>query len=227
MNLLLSTPGRCGTHWLSWILCEIFNLEHQKTHRAANTPIAGGDRLYLSHDPPWLFRDSEVDIIAMIRDPRDIVVSAAYYWASDLHGGQYDVLRDFWDLDLPDDATFDEALHRLKTTGFNVRWFRSYIDHRNICQAVVRYEDLWRWPHRPLAETIVALGQTVPASRVSQALERYSFRRRSGGRDRGQQDTTSFYRKGVIGDWKNHFTPEENEAFCKRFAWLLEPLGYS
>lgn len=227
MNLLISTPGRCGTHWLSRILCKIFNLAQQKTHRAADTLIEGANRLYLSHDPPWLFRAGGLDTIAMLRDPRDIIVSAAYYWASVLHGGRYDVLRAFWDLDLPDDATFDGALHQLKMTGFNTRWFRSYLEHQEgVCRAVVRYEDLWYQPCRTLMAAVAALGQKVDASQVEQSLDQCSFRRYSGERMRGQEDIASFYRKGIVGDWRNHFTPKENEAFCARFAWLLGPLGY-
>ena len=36
---------------------------------------------------------------------------------------------------------------------------------------------------------------------------------------------TSLLRKGVVGDWKNHFTPELNERFEKEVVAKLEGSG--
>ena len=35
----------------------------------------------------------------------------------------------------------------------------------------------------------------------------------------------NFLRKGVVGDWKNYFTPEQNEAFEKELLAKLEGSG--
>jgi hypothetical protein len=56
---------------------------------------------------------------------------------------------------------------------------------------------------------------------------RTRFDARSGGRRAGQEDTASHYRKGVAGDWVDHFTPVHVEAFQERFGGLLDRLGYA
>lgn len=56
-------------------------------------------------------------------------------------------------------------------------------------------------------------------------LERHSFERKAR-REKGTENQKSHYRKGVIGDWKNYFTPELKEEFKKRYGQLLVELSY-
>jgi hypothetical protein len=60
---------------------------------------------------------------------------------------------------------------------------------------------------------------------IGDLIERSSFRFYSG-RDRGQEDRKRFYRKGVAGDWKNHFTEEDKRAFKALAGDMLIHLGY-
>jgi Sulfotransferase domain len=52
------------------------------------------------------------------------------------------------------------------------------------------------------------------------------FEAATKGRRAGVEDTASHYRKGVAGDWVNHFTQVHVDAFDERFGGLLERLGY-
>jgi hypothetical protein len=60
---------------------------------------------------------------------------------------------------------------------------------------------------------------------IADLIERSSFRFYAG-RDRGQEDRKRFYRKGVVGDWKNHFTEEDKRAFKALAGDMLIQLGY-
>merc|ERR1719318_1965300 len=40
-----------------------------------------------------------------------------------------------------------------------------------------------------------------------------------------QEDGPSFIRKGIVGDWKNHFTPEESKEWDAWIAMELERTG--
>jgi hypothetical protein len=50
--------------------------------------------------------------------------------------------------------------------------------------------------------------------------------RLSKGRKRGEEDPSSFFRKGVAGDWKHVFTQREREIFDREAGELLTRLGY-
>ena len=52
------------------------------------------------------------------------------------------------------------------------------------------------------------------------------FAAKTHGRAAGVEDITSHYRKGLPGDWVNHFTRSHAEAFDERFGDLLVRLGY-
>ena len=40
-----------------------------------------------------------------------------------------------------------------------------------------------------------------------------------------KEDSATLLRKGVIGDWKNYFTPEQNERFEKEVLEKLDGSG--
>jgi hypothetical protein len=67
---------------------------------------------------------------------------------------------------------------------------------------------------------------TLPPETLQTILEEKSFERMSGGREKGEEDVTDHFRKGVPGDWKNHFTEEHVSAFKDRYNDLLLKLGY-
>jgi hypothetical protein len=60
---------------------------------------------------------------------------------------------------------------------------------------------------------------------IQDLLERSSFRFYAG-RERGQEDRKRFYRKGIAGDWKNHFGDEEKQIFKEIAGDMLVQLGY-
>ena len=52
------------------------------------------------------------------------------------------------------------------------------------------------------------------------------FAAQAKGRRAGEENTQSHYRKGIAGDWVNHFTPAHVDAFKDRFGDILQRLGY-
>jgi hypothetical protein len=92
--------------------------------------------------------------------------------------------------------------------------------------AEVRYEDLLERPNVEVARLLGFLGADADAEVVSECVEAASFENQSGGRKRGEEDPSSFFRKGVAGDWKSVFTVEDRRIFKEAAGELLVELGY-
>ena len=61
---------------------------------------------------------------------------------------------------------------------------------------------------------------------IHEIVEAHSFKRLSSGRDQGQASTSSFFRKGVAGDWANTFTEPVKDAFKDKIGRFLIDHGY-
>ena len=88
-------------------------------------------------------------------------------------------------------------------------------------------------PEDELSRALRFLGASTDRQTVAECVERTSFERlskRAGGlgrgRSRGSEDSTSFFRKGVAGDWKTVFTPADRETYKRIAGNLLVELGY-
>jgi hypothetical protein len=66
----------------------------------------------------------------------------------------------------------------------------------------------------------------IPEERLLRLIYKNQFSRKSKGRDQGKEDKRSHYRKGVSGDWKNHFNQEHVSVFKKKYNQILIKLGY-
>jgi hypothetical protein len=66
----------------------------------------------------------------------------------------------------------------------------------------------------------------ITAERLLGVVYENDFSRRSGGRITGQEDIKHHYRKGISGDWRNHFKKEHVKAFKDNYNDLLIKLGY-
>jgi hypothetical protein len=90
----------------------------------------------------------------------------------------------------------------------------------------VRYEDLHDSPRDHARRILQFLGVSAADDIVRSCVYRASFRALSG-RNAGDEDASSHFRKGIVGDWANHF----DEAALRRFEAvagpLLQELGYA
>jgi len=90
----------------------------------------------------------------------------------------------------------------------------------------LRYENLLAEPATEVRRLLKFLGADSGEEVARRCVEAASFEQLSGGRTQGEEDSSSFYRKGVSGDWKNHFTEEDKRVFKEEAGELLIRLGY-
>jgi lipopolysaccharide transport system ATP-binding protein len=92
---------------------------------------------------------------------------------------------------------------------------------------VLRYEDLLHSDIELLTELL--LGRLkLPLDRdvLESAIVTSRFEAVTQGRSKGIEDLSAHERKGIAGDWRNHFTPRVTKAFRTRFGGLLMAAGY-
>ena len=164
----------------------------------------------------------------VMRDPRDIVVSWYFSWKHS-HPAMGDVSQG---RELLQTMSLEEGL------GFGIDRFqergmfsslRSWADLSGREELITaRYEDLVgpnQFDH--MRRVFNHCDIRMPDPVLRSLLERNSFSALTKGRAQGTEDVRSHLRKGVQGDWKNHFTPAVEKKFREVTGSLVEELGYA
>ena len=143
--------------------------------------------------PPW------VKLITMTRDPRDVIISSAFYLANIPveSGGWGDAFAALSDKD------------RIAAIIENGDFLRSRLRAWNNVREAhhVRYETFLEDTDTELKGIQTFLNNRKSADQVAKIIAQRSFARESG-RARGTADNAAFLRKGVRGDWRNYFDDE-------------------
>lgn len=96
-------------------------------------------------------------------------------------------------------------------------------------EKIIRYEDLLD-PDKDteiLEEVLIKDCEIpIPLQRLRDVIAGNRFEKLTGGRKRGDEDISAHERKGIAGDWVNHFTPRVTDRFNERYGELLASTGY-
>jgi hypothetical protein len=179
----------------------------------------------------------EARVIHIIRDGRDAVVSAAHHSrnfgkarkGARTPGGHGDRRPDPGELRLAGESIFAGNSLKRMAAEWSRRVGKTVEDGPALLgesYAEVRYEDLLQRPEEETRRLFEFLRVEAGEETVKRCVEAASFERLSKGRKRGEEDSSSFFRKGVAGDWRNVFTEEDKEVFKEAAGDLLIQLGY-
>lgn len=91
----------------------------------------------------------------------------------------------------------------------------------------IRYEAMHADPDGEAARLFAFVGAPDDPAAVRAALDTASFESLSGGRQRGDVDPASHYRRGEVGGWADTLTPEEVAAFEAVAGPMMDELGYA
>ncbi|MEQ9095384.1 MAG: sulfotransferase domain-containing protein [Phycisphaerales bacterium] len=162
--------------------------------------------------------------LVVIRDLRDAAVSW-YFSMKYSHGVINDAVAE--SRRTLDDLSMEEGLlfvirERLRGMA-DIQ--RSWLHKPECRKLIIRYEDL-------VADEVGQFNQIfdfagfdsdIVVRRV--AIEAESFQARTG-RARGVESVREHHRKGVAGDWQNHFTDRVKDAFKSMYGQTLIETGY-
>lgn len=166
-------------------------------------------------------RHTATPYLVTVRDPRDQIISGYWYLRNrpnhPAHG-------------LALSLTLNEFLrHELNPATAQIErgdWIRGWLEHRDAeSSIVVRYEDVLADTKAELAKVLTFLKFNVSTPKLDDIVARNSFKRKAG-RDPGTEDTRSFYRKGIAGEWKELYSAEHKQLAELAFEDIIEALGY-
>lgn len=165
--------------------------------------------------------------VVLLRDPRDIAVSLTSYVQREQHHFHHRYYTQM--LATPDErlmATIcgftpaDPSIWPLPSIGENLT---GYLPWRNAQSAlVVRFEDMVGARGGGDAGVQREVIQRI-GSHVGRPLDEDSA---AAVADRMYSPSSSTFRKGEIGDWRNHFTDDHRREFARVAGDLLIALGY-
>ena len=230
------TTHKCGSQWVRDILTSpeihsVSGLIHASTAPRLDQGLMPDEENGYLYSPvydlnalEWRgIRKNVGKGIVVLRDPRDVIVSLLY---SHLYSHASSPRVDFYRrqlFDLPDLGSRLKLLFR--DNFYKIRFFLSWSNYTSNDVYVVRYEDLIQNQQEVFGNIFEWLGWSLPLETVIAVIERHSFKRRSG-RSPGETDLVSHFRRGLAGDWKNHFTRDLGELWEGLYPGFLAKVGY-
>jgi hypothetical protein len=197
----------------------LLNLTHPAVNKFLLNEPPG--TLFKSHSfPPKDLQSDKVRIINIYRDPRDVIISNIFYLANlDPKKGGWPELKE---MDLKERM----KLFMQKTRDHEL--LKSWYDYSGAYH--ITYEDMLKNSYKVMKRVFDYLNVDYNKKKLKELVNEVNFEKLSKGRKRGVEDRASFFRKGIAGDWQNHFTNEIVEFFVnqKNGIWnkLLVKLGY-
>lgn len=222
---------KAGTHWFHNIFKGLSTLFHCNYQHCPQKELLDGTELFLDDH-------CRVDLSSlrphvgshMIRDPRDIIVSGYFYhlWCDEA-----------WcisPLSHLNDKTYRQSLLELsEEDGIQ-------FELENEGAATIRAMGGWRFGNPDFIEVKYEELIAKEEEEFERIFNHYGFNRSVmkqalevtkncsfcsvAGRALGEEDRKSFLRKGLPGDWKNHFTAMHKGRFKELFPNVLQQLGY-
>lgn len=219
---------KSGTNWLCHLLSAVLDkpiLEPWKLQRPMIKPCVYHMHRFIP------LNSVRQRTVYLMRDGRDTMVSKYFH-----------IIREGGPLTAKFEQQIGKPL-RAEDIGENMAEFIPFmrenriatIDYRSHLEEwmkhsdkyiVLRYEDLLVNPESELRRVVDQLPyQHVTQERIRSAVAMHDFRNLTK-RDRGEEELTSFIRKGVSGDWRNYFTVEAAKVFDEYAGDLLLEIGY-
>jgi hypothetical protein len=187
--------------------------------------------LYLSYENfKEIKKPDDYKAFFVMRDPRDILIS--YYFSVRFSHADNPYVREERKLleSMNQEDGILSYIKRINETHHAMyycmkTWFLEGNSNDRVMNC--RYEDLFSDKQQEIFETLFAhLELPLDPAKIEKLLKKYSFKRLTGGREKGEENKEKHLRKGISGDWKNHFTEQHKQAFKETAGQLLIDLEY-
>lgn len=232
---LVVSLGKSGSNWLNNLISGLPGIKrfNMGLHKFTGTSVAELDLLmsgsvaytHLQRTPEFVEAIERLNIVPfyIYRDIRDSVVSE-YFHKKYLDPKTFEKGTPIL-AEVNDETAFDlENIMRWSTCAPFYNDVPKWALNPDI--ASVKFEDLHRNPVESFRVLLAFNDLNYSQEELEKSIEASSFKKMSGGRQKGDENRNSHYRKGIIGDWRNHFSPQQAATFYGRFGETLSSLGY-
>lgn len=227
---LVSEFPKCGGSWVSQILSEYFDVPFP---RNKNVSIFYRQSLLLhGHN---LYNRRFANSVYVLRDGRDAIVSAYFHdlipnnrnpsWATEKVRDELN-FKELNDIkrNLPDFIEY--KFERWSKSLFHFSWSDFVVSIISNNANYVKYEDMLIDTPAAMTSVIEKItGVGVDLEKLEAICKKFSFQQQVK-RQPGQEDSSSFLRKGIAGDWKDKFSNKACEVFDKHAGEALILAGY-
>ncbi|XP_055991551.1 sulfotransferase 2A1-like [Sorex fumeus] len=243
-DVLLLTYPKSGTNWMIEILSLIRSKGDPKWIQSV--PIwdrspwietkkgfevlkdQKGPRFMTSHLPiqfmPKSFSNAKVKVIYVIRNPRDVLVSGHLFWKGLKYVQEAESMEQYFDWFLQGNVPYGSWFDHIH--GWMPRR-----DQENFL--LLSYEELKRDTRNSVQKICRFLGMELGPEALDSVLENSSFQAMKDNKMSNYSlvdgvaidlKTSTMMRKGVYGDWKNHFTVAQAEIFDEIYQEKMKDL---
>lgn len=241
-DIFVVTFPRSGTTWMEQIVHLLINNGEQGSKRLGdaapwvetlpNRPqgfhkflaAMSGRRLFTSHLPISLMpgtHNPTARFVYVARNPKDVAVSTYYHDRSKHgYGGTWEKhFRLFIEGKVMYGSYFDHILP----------WWDASKGNNNIL--FIKYEDMKRDLKAVVLKLVNFLQIETDDNLINAVIEKSGFRKMANHSQTNfnwvpqQEGVPGHFRKGEIGDWRNHFTPEQNKIFDVLYLEKLSGTG--
>lgn len=160
-----------------------------------------------------LSKNEDELFLHLVRDPRDIAVSAAHFWDWTIDEALGKMIDGPGPLDLPPWSVYVES------------WFAHHVP-------ILRYEDFHKGAEKELARVLSFLN-LKPQKDLAEVVENQSFTikreelNKNGDRYPFKRDAQlKHMRRGNVGEWKEALSVEQKRATMAAWRLLLKKLDY-
>ena len=228
------THAKAGSTWIDNLLRELFRSRVAPRGRLV-AAATGGDLSKHCFEPDRIYSAMSmtreqfgahpelrgIRRFVVIRDLRDTLVSLYFSlrYSHPIYGKTQDHRDKLNELSVEEGLLYLIGAQIPGAAAVQASW----LNHDEI---LLRYEDLLENAFDLLRGVLIErLALPVSEAALTRAIERTRFER-VFKRKLGEEDVQSHGRKGLPGDWKNHFTPEIRRQFAEKFGQLLIDTGY-